>query len=127
MQVKWLIVEASILMQRKLKQMATYLGADVIGTARNSKEAILIYDTVETDVVVVNLDLLEDVSVESIEDMMRKYPSMKIIPYGAIVEKRQIKMLMEQGIEKVLVKPFTIQQIQEAIKMVLKEKKNDSP
>lgn len=120
MNKKWFIIEDSILVQKKLSQMAESLRDTVIGIEKDGNAAILACDKNKPDVVIMNLSTSQMTGTTGIKSLLKHCPDVKIIIYGMIEEKKQVTSAIEAGAKYVLAKPFTIDQMREAIRTVTK-------
>ena len=89
--------------------------------ACNGKEALACVGRQKFDLVITDLVMPEKEGIETIRELNRLHPGMKIIAVSGAFGGQYVKIAAHLGAKGTLVKPFTAQKLMEAVHNVLKE------
>jgi len=92
---------------------------EVVGTAMNGTEAIVKFDELEPDVVLLDLVLPGQDGLEVAKHIKATRPDTKIIVVSAVVEDSILAEAKDMGVDAYLTKPFTRRVLTDALKKVL--------
>jgi len=119
MSKKILIVDDSLYMRTVIKDALVNAGYDVVGQATNGESAIDMAIDLQPDLITLDnilpdmlgLDILNVLKAEEIES--------KIIMISAVGQESVVEEGIKRGASQYIVKPFTTEQLVEAVKKVL--------
>ncbi len=116
-----LLVDDDDLFRKMLALMLTKMGYNVV-EARNGREAVNLHRHLLPDLVLMDLIMPEKEGIETIEELRRAYPAIKIIAIsggglGRATDYLRIAKLM--GADRVLAKPFSNEAIAAALNDLL--------
>lgn len=100
---------------------------NIVGEASNGKEAIDIIDLLETDVVLLDIDMPVMDGIETSKILHQKYPNLAIIILSMHAEKGLIKNLVEIGVKGYLLKNSSRAEILKALNEVMEGNSYFSP
>lgn len=104
-----------------LEAMLERLGHSVV-IARNGNEALKRYREAPTDLVITDLIMPDKEGLETIRELRRGSANVKIIAMsggGRVTPAMYLKLAAEMGAAAILAKPFSSQQLSDAIKTAL--------
>jgi DNA-binding NarL/FixJ family response regulator len=99
----------------------------IVGEASNGKEAIEVIDLLETDVVLLDIDMPVMDGIETSKILHQKYPKLAIIILSMHAEKGLIKNLVEIGVKGYLLKNSSRAEILKALNEVMEGNSYFSP
>ncbi|MBI3850786.1 MAG: response regulator [Verrucomicrobia bacterium] len=118
-----LVVDDDDTFRDTLEVVLKRAGHEVL-TARDGKEAVNVYRQQPADLVLTDLIMPNQEGVETIVELRRDYPGIKIIAMsggGRVDAKEHLAIAEQCGARRTLTKPFTLDQILTAIREVLGE------
>jgi CheY-like chemotaxis protein len=117
-----LIIEDDELIRDVLKQLLEREGYNVT-TARNGKIGIELFQAEPSDLVITDLIMPEKEGIETIRELRKDYPDLKIIAISGggniIAPTEYLNIAQRLGVQKTLSKPFKTEEILEAIRQLL--------
>lgn len=114
-----LIVDDSLVIRNKIGRSLLSQFANVF-SARNGHEALELVEKHTPDVVTMDLTMPEMDGVESIRRIIRTAPRTRILVVSALADKATAIEALSLGANGFLLKPFTVEEINKAIRKVLK-------
>jgi CheY-like chemotaxis protein len=118
-----LLIEDDDDVRNMLRKTLEVLG-HTVAAASNGKEAIALYQTTPADIVLTDIIMPEKDGLETIRELRRNHPEIKIIAMsggGRVSAKSYLPIAKMLGAAQILTKPFTHDQITAAINSVLTE------
>lgn len=103
---KVLIVDDALFMRVAISKMFTEWGYEVIGEAANGKEAIAQYETLQPDLVTMDVTMPVMSGIDAVKEIIKKYPTARIIMVTALGQQRLIREALESGAKDFITKPF---------------------
>lgn len=103
---KVLIVDDSIIIRDMLQKLVERCGCTVSGVAKDGKEGIEMFKTLEPDVVFMDINMPIVDGMEAARSILSINPSAKIIMLSAMGDDTMIATLKEIGVTVVLKKPI---------------------
>jgi DNA-binding response OmpR family regulator len=100
----------------------------VVNEAGNGKEALASYSRQQTELVVTDLVMPDKEGLETIIELRRSYPALKIIAMsggGRTGVQNYLDLAIKFGANHVLNKPFTNQELLEGVRLLLSHRSND--
>ncbi|MBP1971209.1 two-component system chemotaxis response regulator CheY [Virgibacillus natechei] len=116
---KVLITDDAAFMRMQLKDILTKLGHEVVGEAGNGQEAIEKYQELEPDIITMDITMPEMNGVEAVKEIKQLNDDVKIIMCSAMGQQTMVLEAIQAGAKDFIVKPFTAERIEEAMKKAL--------
>lgn len=125
MKTRILIVEDAVYMREMLVEMFGQEREDyeVVGFAVNGKEAVEKYKELKPDLVTMDLVMEEMDGIQAIREIKRYDPDALILVITALGTPEQRNEALEAGADEYLWKPFTVKNLSEVLKKVLRNEK----
>jgi len=114
-----LIVDDSNVMRRRIERSQNLPQLEVVGTARDGREAIERFVETDPDVVTMDITMPNMNGIECVEEMVRMKPGVLILIVSALADKATAVEAMEKGANGFLNKPFSDRQLNEALEELL--------
>lgn len=119
MGTKVLVVDDASFMRLNLKNLLEKEGFEVVGEAKNGKEAVQIYRTEQPDIVTMDITMPEMDGITAMEEIFTFDPEAKVIMVSAMGQEAYIKKAIMAGAKHFIVKPFKKDKIIDTIEKVL--------
>lgn len=113
--LKLMIVDDSNIIRRKIERCTAAGRFRLAGTARNGADALAQYETLQPDVVTMDLTMPEMDGIDCIERLISKNPDLLILVISALSDKATGIEALEKGARGFLCKPFTEEQLAAAL------------
>jgi len=117
--VRLLIVDDSNVIRRRIERSQNLPQLEVVGTARDGREAIERFVETDPDVVTMDITMPRMSGIECVEEMVRMKPGVLILIVSALADKATAVEAMEKGANGFLNKPFSDRQLNEALEELL--------
>ncbi len=120
---KILLIEDDELFRKMLRTTLEEMG-HAVAEARDGKKGVALYEREATDVVITDLIMPEKEGIETIVELRRKSPGVKIIAMsggGRVTPNDYLEIARKMGAKRVLSKPFSNEALAAAINEVLAE------
>lgn len=114
-----LIVDDAKFMRDKIREILETEDLQVAGEAENGEEAVLLYQELQPDLVIMDITMPVKNGIEALKDMIQLNPKVKVIMCTAMRQKRIVVEAIEAGAKDFIVKPFEETKVVEAIRHVL--------
>ncbi len=111
---KVLIVDDSMVMRAMIKDVLTKDGFDVIGQAKNGKEALEQYAKLLPDLVTMDIIMPGEHGTDVVKKMLDMDKDARIIIVSGLNQKNLVMQAMDNGARDFLVKPFENKDLLEA-------------
>ena len=112
---KVMIVDDSMYQRIVLRTHIETGGHDVVAEAETGEEALELYDTVQPDLVTLNITMPGMDGLECLERLKTNHPSAKIIMVSAVGVKKKMMKALELGCVDYITKPYNDAMLREAI------------
>lgn len=106
-------------MRDKIREILETEDLQVAGEAENGEEAVLLYQELQPDLVIMDITMPVKNGIEALKDMIQLNPKVKVIMCTAMRQKRIVVEAIEAGAKDFIVKPFEETKVVEAIRHVL--------
>lgn len=116
---KVLIVDDAAFMRGSLEFIVKNSGHEVVGAAKDGKEAIELYKSLKPDLVTLDILMKEVDGLKTLEAIMRQDPKAKVVMITALGQEEKQKQAEMLGAKGYIRKPFKQTEIVEEIKKVL--------
>ncbi|MCY8560145.1 response regulator [Bacillus haynesii] len=114
-----LIVDDAKFMRDKIREILETEDLQVAGEAENGEEAVLLYQKLQPDLVIMDITMPVKNGIEALKDMIQLNPKVKVIMCTAMRQKRIVVEAIEAGAKDFIVKPFEETKVVEAIRHAL--------
>ncbi len=118
MSKKILITDDSLYMRTLFKDLLVKEGHIVVGEAKNGLEAVQLYQELLPDLVTMDITMPEMNGLEATKKIMEIDSKANIIMVSAIGQQEIIKEAIKAGAREFIVKPFSKDQVMEAISKI---------
>lgn len=117
--MKLLIVDDSTLIRKAIQKYAGQFGLEVVGQARDGKEALELFESKDPDLVTMDITMPEMDGITCLEQMLIRKNSTKILIVTALSSKEKPLEALQKGARGFLNKPFTESELIEALESVM--------
>ena len=114
-----LIVDDAKFMRDKIRGILEAEDFHVAGEAENGEEAVLLYEELRPDLVIMDITMPVKNGIEALKEMIQIEPKAKVIMCTAMRQQRIVVEAIEAGAKDFIVKPFEEAKVMEAIRLVL--------
>ena len=108
---KVVIADDASFMRGSLKFMLESAGHEVVGLAKDGKEALELYRELKPDLVTLDILMRESDGISALKDIMQVDPGAKVIMVTALGHEAKRKEAMDLGASGFIKKPFTREEI----------------
>lgn len=119
---KLLIVDDSNIIRNKIARSLTRFGIEIVGLVANGKDAVIRFRATRPDVVTMDLTMPGMDGLECIRAITRIDPTVRILVVSALADKSTAIQALKEGAQGFLCKPFTDEELTEAIGELIEEK-----
>jgi two-component system chemotaxis response regulator CheY len=119
---KLLIVDDSNVIRNKIARSLTRFGIEIVGLVANGKDAVTRFRATCPDVVTMDLTMPGMDGLECIRAITRIDPTVRILVVSALADKSTAIQALKEGAQGFLCKPFTDEELTEAIGELIEEK-----
>jgi len=117
--LRLLIVDDSNIIRRRIERSQRLPRLQVVGTARDGREAVERFIATDPDVVTMDITMPHMNGIECVERLVQMKPGVLILIVSALADKATAVEAMEKGANGFLNKPFTDRQLNEALEELL--------
>jgi two-component system chemotaxis response regulator CheY len=110
-----MIVDDSNIVRRRIERTQEIPDIEVIGTARNGREALELHARAKPNLVTMDLTMPEMDGIECVRRLVERDPLIKILVISALADKATAIEALETGASGFLCKPFTERQLNDAL------------
>lgn len=114
-----MIVDDSNVVRRRIERAQDLPTIDVIGSARNGREALELYEKLRPTLVTMDLTMPEMDGSECVERLVARDPEIRILVVSALADKLTAMEAIEKGASGFLCKPFTDRQLNDALRKLI--------
>jgi two-component system chemotaxis response regulator CheY len=113
------IVDDAKFMRLTLASIIQKGNHEVVGEAENGKQAIELYETLQPDLMTMDITMSEMNGLDALKEIKKSIPLVKIIMCSAMGQQKMVVEAIEAGAKDFIVKPFEENRVLEAINRVL--------
>ena len=117
--LRLLIVDDSNVIRRRIERSQRLPRLQVVGTARDGREAVERFVETDPDVVTMDITMPHMNGIECVERLVQMKPGVLILIVSALADKATAVEAMEKGANGFLNKPFSDRQLNEALEELL--------
>lgn len=114
----FLVVDDAVFMRTVLKKMISEAGYEVLGEAGNGMEAIKLAESLQPDMMTLDITMPEMDGIQAIEGILQVSPHTKIIMCSAMGQQTKVVEAIKKGAKDFIVKPFEKTRVLQAISNV---------
>ena len=118
MPVRVLLVDDTAFMRRMLREILAKQGYEVVGEARNGREAVEQYRQLHPDLVIMDITMPEMDGIAAVREIVSLDPAARIVMCSALGQDEPIIEALEQGASDFILKPFMPEKVLEAVAKV---------
>lgn len=115
---KIMVVDDALFMQNMLKNILEEMEYDVVGTASNGKEAIDKVQTLNPEIITMDITMPDMDGIEALKEIKKINNKVKIIMCSAMGQKQFVLEAVQSGAVDFIVKPFERSKIAKALNNV---------
>ena len=101
-----MIVDDSLIMRMKIKEIATEIGWEVIAEAKNGAEAVKLYEEHRPELVTLDMVMPEMDGLTALQAIRAHNPEAQVVMVSAIDQKPKLTECIANGALDFIVKPF---------------------
>jgi len=117
---KILVCDDAAFMRMMLKDILLKNDFEISGEASNGEEAILMYEKLRPDAVLMDITMPVMDGIIALENIIRKDPAANVIMMSAMGQQEQVVKSIQMGAKDYIIKPFRADFIVNALRKVLK-------
>ncbi len=106
-----LIVDDAMLMRRMIRDVASAAGWEVVGEAKDGREAVALYQQHHPDLVTMDVVMPEMTGLEALKAIRAIDPEARVVMVTALDQKQTIADAIQHGAIDFIVKPFDRERI----------------
>ncbi|MBI5310080.1 MAG: response regulator [Actinobacteria bacterium] len=110
-----LIADDSMFMRKRLGDILTGEGHEVIAEAENGEEAIQLYRQVMPDLVMLDITMPERNGLGALNHIMTLEPEARVIMCSALGEETVVQECLDTGAKAFVIKPFDPPEVLDAV------------
>lgn len=114
-----LVVDDAAFMRLTIKKILESNGHAMVGEASNGKEAVIQYESLRPDVVILDITMPDMNGVEALNKIKQLDPDVKVIICSAMGNQNMLAQTIECGAKDFVVKPFQPERLVAAIEKVV--------
>ena len=116
-----LVVDDSNIVRRRIERANDLPAIEFVGAARNGVEALEMHARLRPTLVTMDLTMPEMDGTQCVEKLVERDPSLRILVISALADKLTAIEALEKGASGFLCKPFTDQQLNDALRKLIGE------
>jgi two-component system chemotaxis response regulator CheY len=113
-----IVTDDAAIIRQKVKEVARSAGWDVVGEARNGKEAVERYLQLRPTAMTIDLVMPEYDGIYALREIMALDPNAKVIVVSAMGQKTVLQQAFKLGAVDFVVKPFDKQALTKTLEQV---------
>ncbi len=128
--IRILVIDDDAIVRGVLKDLLRAEGYEVL-EATNGKEGVRLYRESPTDLIITDLFMPEQEGIETIVELRRAYPAVKIVAISGGNKSMSgidyLRMAEQLGARRTVTKPFDIDDLLRAVREVLEQAEDEAP
>lgn len=114
-----MIVDDSNIVRRRIERANDLASIEFVGAARNGVEALEMHARLRPTLVTMDLTMPEMDGSQCVEKLVERDPALRILVISALADKLTAIEALEKGASGFLCKPFTDQQLNDALRKLI--------
>ena len=119
--IRYLIVDDSVFARKNLGKMVESFGGQITGEAGDGCTAIVEYDRLQPDVVLMDITMPQMEGIEAAERILQKHPQARVVMVSSVGYQENIVAALQRGARHFVQKPVKAEVLYEVIKYVMGE------
>jgi two-component system chemotaxis response regulator CheY len=116
-----LIADDSMFMRKRLNDILTEAGHQVVAEAEDGNEAINLYGSLQPELVMLDITMPERNGMGALNHIMATAPEARVIMCSALGEETVVQECLDTGAKAFVVKPFDPEEVVNAVSGALGE------
>ena len=116
-----LVVDDSNIVRRRIERANDLPAIEFVGAARNGVEALEMHARLRPTLVTMDLTMPEMDGTQCVEKLVERDPALRILVISALADKLTAIEALEKGASGFLCKPFTDNQLNDALRKLISE------
>lgn len=125
--IKVMIVDDSSIIRKIFSDNIEKMGYKVVGVAKDGREAIKLYEELRPDLVTMDITMPIMNGIDSLRAIKSKFNDAKVIMITSHGEERLVMEAISSGAKGYVLKPITLENVQQAICKVFPELPTPKP
>ena len=117
---KALVVDDSFIARKIISDMLITLEHEVAAELSNGEKIIETYENNYIDFILIDIEMPKVDGIVASKEILTKYSDAKIIMITSIVDKKRTSIALSYGVNSILLKPITIEELDYAISLLEK-------
>lgn len=117
--IRYLIVDDSVFARKNLARMIESFGGQVAGEAGDGMSAIVEYDKIKPDIVLMDITMPQMEGIEAAEKIVKQHPDARVVMVSSVGYQENIVAALQRGARHFVQKPVKPDVLYEVIKYVL--------
>jgi two-component system, chemotaxis family, chemotaxis protein CheY len=117
--IRTLIVDDASFIRKMLMQILKRSEFEVVGEAENADEAMLRYEELTPDLVIMDIMMPGTSGIEAVTELRRKHPDALIVMCSALGLESVMKQALDAGARDYIIKPFMPDQVLQKLREVV--------
>lgn len=118
--MKMMVVDDSNVIRGKISRAVAQAGVEVVGTARNGKEAVAMFGQHRPQLVTMDITMPEMDGIECVRRIVGIAPETLILVVSALADKAMAIAALKEGAQGFLCKPFSDDELNAAIEELIR-------
>ena len=110
-----LVVDDTLFMRKMLREILERHKLQVVGEARNGKEAVSMYEELSPDLITLDITMPEMDGIEALKAIIEIDSNARAIMVSAVGSKENILAAMKAGAKNFIVKPFNENKVMDVV------------
>ena len=110
---KVMIADDSLVMRRRIMDILSGDGFEIIGQAQNGEEAVTQYRLLRPDLVTMDIVMPKEHGINALKKILEHDPNAKIIIVSGLHQRALLMEALETGAKDYVIKPFTDEELLE--------------
>ncbi|NLX84823.1 MAG: response regulator [Synergistaceae bacterium] len=119
MKAKILIADDSAYARSILKDLLQRNEYEVVGEAENGKEALVLYEKLKPDLVMMDIMMPEMSGIQALREIREQYPEAVVVMGAAMGQQNLVVDAIKSGAAEFFIKPVQAEKVVEAIEKAL--------
>jgi two-component system, chemotaxis family, chemotaxis protein CheY len=117
--MRLMVVDDSSVMRRAIQRYASSLDLEVVGTAKDGEEALVLFRKQTPDVVTLDITMPKMDGLSTLKAMLAEHPGTRVLVVTALSDSATGIQALRLGAKGFLNKPFTESELTEELKHVM--------
>jgi two-component system chemotaxis response regulator CheY len=125
--IRFLVVDDSVFARKSLSRMVEAFGGEVAGEAGDGCSAIVEYDRLRPDLVLMDITMPKMEGIEAVERIVKEHPEARIVMVSSVGYQDNILAALQKGARHFIQKPVKPEALYEIIRYVVNDTQTPVP